>query len=630
MPGGNRHHLRTFGTFLELPVQGGGIRRRHRRQHQAGQTETDQAEKARHRARFLCGRPVRPRSATPYARTAPGQRLVPADKIRPYPCPEQTVGDVLDKPFHRLVIRTEAIRRRPLLAYGLAVVMPVLGMTIRFALGGTMDGFPFLTFVPLETLAAFLGGLGPGIVSAVLGGLIANYYLIGTPGSFSLPWPDGWVAMVFYTLMMALIIALNTGMLNALERLRASESRLEKRVEERTAALHAEIAERSNAEATIRQMQKMEALGQLTGGVAHDFNNMLSIVIGSIEMARRRLTGAEHPRIAQSLDNATEGARRAATLVARLLAFSRRQPLAPSILDANSLVTGMSDLLQRTLGEHIGIETVLAGGLWPSYVDAPQLENAVLNLAVNARDAMPDGGRLTIETANVPLDAVYAAAHEDVTAGDYVMISVSDTGTGMSPEVVERAFDPFFTTKDIGKGTGLGLSQVFGYVKQSGGHVKIYSEPGRGTSIKLYLPRHLGQGEDARQSLPQAKVEMGSTDTLVLVVEDDAQVRAMSAGAVRELGYGVVEAASGEEALEILKGGKKPALLFTDVVMTGLSGPQLAEQARQMQPGLKVLFTTGYTRNAIVHNGVLDPGVMLLPKPFTLDQLAARLHEALS
>jgi CheY-like chemotaxis protein len=381
----------------------------------------------------------------------------------------------------------------------------------------------------------------------------------------------------------------------------------------------------------LRHMHKMDAVGQLTGGVAHDFNNLLSVIIGSAERAKRRLAGPEHPQIASGLDAMLEGAHRAATLVSRLLAFSRQQPLQPENLDINDLILGMSDMLHRTLGENIRVETELAGNLWPCVADRSELENAILNLAVNARDAMPGGGKLIVETANAALDERYAAAHTDVRPGQYVMISVCDTGSGMPPAVLEKAFEPFFTTKGVGKGTGLGLSQVFGYARQSGGHVKIYSEVGHGTVVKLYLPRlALSAAQPPTEVRGTAReIAAGSKDTVILIVEDDPQVRATSVASVLELGYGVLEASGPKDALQILQ-REKISLLFTDVIMPEMSGRQLAEQAKASNPDLRVLYTTGYSRNAIVHNGALDPGIMLLPKPYTLAQLAAKLTEALA
>ena len=390
----------------------------------------------------------------------------------------------------------------------------------------------------------------------------------------------------------------------------------------------AEMAAREEAETRLRQMQKMESIGQLTGGIAHDFNNMLAIVIGSLDLAERRLE-REPDRALQSIENAREGAQRAATLTARLLAFSRQQPLAPVPLDANKLVSGMSELLRRALGEHVLVETVLAGGLWTTFVDASQLESALLNLAVNGRDAMPDGGRLTIETANSYLDEAYAATREEVQPGQYVAICVSDTGVGMSNEVAAQAFEPFFTTKGIGKGTGLGLSQVFGFVKQSGGHIAIYSEIGEGTTVKLYLPRHIGPA--AVRSAPEANeaIPQGKSSDIILVVEDEDRVRHFAVDALRELGYTVLSASNGFDGLDIIRDQPRLSLLLTDIVMPRMNGRQLADEARQILPGLRVLYTTGYTRNAVVHNGILDPGVALLAKPFTIAQLALRVRAIL-
>ena len=404
--------------------------------------------------------------------------------------------------------------------------------------------------------------------------------------------------------------------------LRELNNELEARVEARTREIE-------RAEAQIRQMQKMESIGQLTGGIAHDFNNMLAIVIGSLDIARRRILD-DPEKAASFIDNAREGADRAASLTSRMLAFARQQPLTPVSLDANALIANMSELLRRTLGEHVRIETVLAGGLWRATADAGELENALLNLCVNARDAMPDGGKLTIETANAHLDDAYAAAHPDVAPGQYVLICVSDNGSGMTPEVIEKAFDPYFTTKQVGRGTGLGLSQVYGFIKQSGGHVKIYSEVGSGTTVKAYLPR--GYGAEAGQGPVEMRREQVATarpGEIVLVVEDESGVRTLSVDALRELGYTVIHADGGPEGLRMLDKHPKVDLLFTDVVMPEMNGRQLADRAVARRPELKVLYTTGYTRNAVVHNGVLDPGVALLPKPFTLDQLALKVRQVL-
>ena len=392
------------------------------------------------------------------------------------------------------------------------------------------------------------------------------------------------------------------------------------------AELQAEGVHRYAAEAQVRQMQKTEALGQLTGGIAHDFNNMLSVIVGSLDLARRRMS-TDVVRAQGYMDQALDAAQRAASLTARLLAFARAQPLSPAACDPNSLVAGMSEILRQTLGEDTRLETVLAGGLWGVFIDPSQLENAILNLCVNARDAMSAGGRLTIDTSNAHLDEAYAAENPDVTAGQYVAVTVTDTGAGMSPEVAERAFDPFYTTKIVGRGTGLGLSQVYGFMKQSGGHVKIYSEVGRGTTIKLYLPRWMGAAAAASGARRSPERMDARGDEVVLVAEDDPRVRAITVSALEEFGYIVLQAANGEEALALLD--DTVDILFTDVVMPGMDGPQLAEEAQRRQPKLKVLYTTGYARNAVIHNGTLAGGVPVLPKPFTIDQLAAKIAQVL-
>jgi PAS domain S-box-containing protein len=387
-----------------------------------------------------------------------------------------------------------------------------------------------------------------------------------------------------------------------------------------------EMAERGRAEEQLRQSQKMEAIGQLTGGIAHDFNNMLAVVIGGLNMMQRRLAKGDTD-VGRFVEAATDGAKRAASLTQRLLAFSRQQPLEPSVIDPNKLVASMTDLLTRTLGEQIEVETVLLARLWRTFADPLQLESAILNLAVNARDAMPEGGKLTIETANVAIDDA-GAKEFAVPAGQYVMLAVTDTGAGMSAEVIEKAFDPFFTTKSVGKGTGLGLSQVFGFVRQSGGHVKLYSEEGVGTTVKIYLARHYGADAPREITKVTASTEGGKGE-IILVVEDEERVRNYSTEALRELGYTVVSAAGGAEALGLIDAGQYVDLLFTDVVMPGMNGRQLAEKASAKLPKLKVLFTTGYTRNAVVHNGVLDPGTSFVQKPFSVDQLAAKVRTVL-
>jgi two-component system, NtrC family, sensor kinase len=398
----------------------------------------------------------------------------------------------------------------------------------------------------------------------------------------------------------------------------------------RTERLYAEIGKRMAAEETLRQSQRLEAVGQLTGGVAHDFNNLLTIIIGNLEFAQRQLdswSDGAQVKLARRVDNAMHGARRAATLTKRLLAFSRQQPLNPTALDVNRLLNGLSEFLRRSLGEEISLEIVGGGGVWPVEADAAELEAAVLNLALNARDAMPGGGKLTIEAGNSYLDEAYCRQYPDVTPGQYVQIAVTDTGTGMTRDVVERAFEPFFTTKPSGQGTGLGLSQVYGFVKQSGGHVKIYSEVGEGTTIKVYLPRLMGAPlSQAETRIEPSRSRSGES---VLVVEDDADVRSYVVETLAGLGYEVLEATSGDDALRLIGGRSHIDLLLTDVVMPGMNGRSLADEAVRRMPALKVLYMTGYSRNAIVHQGRLDPGVALIQKPLTSEQLAATVRQVL-
>jgi signal transduction histidine kinase len=423
----------------------------------------------------------------------------------------------------------------------------------------------------------------------------------------------------------------NARLFQAVERELAERRRAEEALQALNATLADRIAEemakRDRAEGALRQAQKMEAVGQLTGGIAHDFNNMLAVIIGGLNLLQRKLAKGETD-VDRFIEGAMDGAQRAAALTQRLLAFSRQQPLAPEPINANRMVSGMTELLSRTLGETIRVETVLGAGLWQVKADPGQLESAMLNLAVNARDAMPEGGNLTIETSNAFVDEDYAREFA-IQPGQYVLIAVTDTGTGMPPEVMAKAFDPFFTTKSAGKGTGLGLSQVYGFVRQSGGHVKIYSEVGVGTTAKIYLPRFYGEADHQASARQGSVIDGGLASEVVLVVEDEERVRGFSVEALRDLGYTVMEARTPREALDLIEGGAKILLLFTDVVMPEMSGRQLAEQALKLQPGLKVLYTTGYTRNAIVHNGMLDPGTQLISKPFTVNQLAAKVRSVL-
>jgi signal transduction histidine kinase len=409
---------------------------------------------------------------------------------------------------------------------------------------------------------------------------------------------------------------------------------------ERTTELEQESKLRQEAEATLRQAQKMEAVGQLTGGIAHDFNNLLTVIIGNLDSMRRQLekvpdTAAEFAKkLAPSLNSALKGADSAAQLTQRLLAFSRRQALKPARVDLNRLVTDMSEILRRALGEDIDIETVLGAGLWPTFVDAHQVENVLLNLALNAKAAMPSGGHLTIETANTYLDDAYVARFGDVAAGQYAMLCVSDTGTGIRPEVLDRVFEPFFTTKSRGEGSGLGLPMVHGFVKQSGGHIRIYSEEGVGTTVKIYLPRATGDEKvavtPAGKPTAPTPTPNAKKDETVLVVEDNDGVRDYATEVLEQLGYRVLAAGDAKEALRLLADGEHIDLLFTDVVLPGaITGRVLADQAKDMRPDLRVLYTTGYTRNAIVHQGRLDPDVHLLNKPYTQQDLARKVRERL-
>ena len=398
----------------------------------------------------------------------------------------------------------------------------------------------------------------------------------------------------------------------------------------RTQRLYEETDQRLAAEGALRQVQRLDAIGQLTGGVAHDFNNLLTIIIGNLETAKRRLgewSDAPHGQVLRRVENAMHGAARAATLTKRLLAFARQTPLNPSAIDVNRFLNGLSEFLQRAIGEDISLEIVGAAGLWPAEADPAELEAALINLAVNARDAMPEGGKLTIETSNAYLDDAYCRQQGDVQPGQYVLIAVSDTGAGMPKELIDRAFEPFFTTKQSGQGTGLGLSQVYGFVKQLGGHVKIYSEVEEGTTVKMYLRRHSGAVTAAAEAPSEAA--HGSPGECVLVVEDDAEVRGYVVETLTELGYDVLQANGAEQALQLLHQYKTVGLLLTDVVMPGKNGRKLAEEARLLYPSLKVLYMTGYSRNAIVHQGRLDPGVELIQKPLTTEQLANAVRQVL-
>ncbi len=389
-----------------------------------------------------------------------------------------------------------------------------------------------------------------------------------------------------------------------------------------------DMTKRAQAEAVLREAQKMQAIGQLTGGIAHDFNNLLTVILGNLEFIRAKLNG--EPALQLRIERATWAAQRGATLTGQLLAFARKQPLAPQPIDLPETLPDLVPLLRRTLGEHIDVRYVESAGLWPALADPAQLESAVLNLALNARDAMPSGGRLTIELANMVLDQDYAAQHAEVAAGDYTMLAVSDTGHGMTPDILARVFEPFFTTKPDGKGTGLGMAMVFGFVKQSGGHVKIYSEPEQGTTVRIYLPRALNKAAPVQRLRPPIELPRGTAT--VLLVEDEASVREIAVAILSDLGYRVLEAADGDEALRVF--GTHMAdidLLLTDVVLPGkVRGRELAERVQAVRPSVGVLFMSGYTENSIVHHGRLDDGVQLLSKPFKRDDLARKVADVLA
>lgn len=392
-------------------------------------------------------------------------------------------------------------------------------------------------------------------------------------------------------------------------------------------AVKQDITERLMLEDQLRRTQRLEAIGQLTGGIAHDFNNLLTVVMGNGELLADALTN--QPRLKSLAEMVVQGAQRGSDLTHRLLAFARKQPLDPAAVDINDLIARLDQMLVRVLGEDIEIRFIPGEDLWPALIDAGQLEDALLNLAINARDAMSEGGRLTIETRNAELDQDYADRHSEVSPGHYVMVAVSDTGCGIPRELFDRVFEPFFSTKEKGRGSGLGLPMVYGFIKQSGGHVSLYSEVGAGTTVKLYLPR-LEDPENVAAEQPQ-DLPRGSVDATILLVEDDAMVRAYVETQLEGLGYRVLAASDGEGALAILRQRDDIDLLFTDIVMPGgMNGRELADAARALNPGLKVLFTSGYTENALTHQGRLDDDALLLGKPYRRAELAARVREALT
>jgi len=436
---------------------------------------------------------------------------------------------------------------------------------------------------------------------------------------------------------LSLLVALSLG-----GWLARSVSRTVRDLRERTGQLEAEVARRRETEDQLRQAQKMEAVGQLAGGIAHDFNNLLTIILGNVEIAQHRLraastaTARDAPALSSALSKSLlmieRGGRSAVGLTHQLLAFSRRQMLQPARLDLNRIIQSTSELIGRTLGAGIHIETVLAAGLWPAWADAHQMESALINLCVNARDAMPQGGRLTIETGNTHLDEAYVEQFGDVKPGQYVMLSVSDTGAGIPADMLPRVFEPFFTTKRAGEGSGLGLSMVHGFIKQSGGHIRIYSEVGHGTTVKIYLPRlsaDTALAAPAARALDAPAVHGAVPGETLLVVEDNDAVRDYARSALTEFGYEVIAVNNLAQAIEKLATSPRVDLVFTDVVLPDGSGRRLAETVKTSAPDIPVLFTTGYTRNAIIHDGRLDPDVHFLAKPYTMQDVARKVRALL-
>ena len=521
----------------------------------------------------------------------------------------------------RLYIDLPIARPGSLNAYLVAALVPGVATLLRIWIEPWVEGVQFITFFPSLILVALVCGFRAGLLATMLSCLLGWYHFVEPRGSFALHRFEDALTLALFFLTSLMIVTLVGAMRLAIGRHRELTLTLRKRVDQRTEELQ-------SAQANLIQAQKMEAVGQLTGGIAHDFNNMLAIVIGNLDLARRRL-GQGRGDVGRQIDNAMDGAERAAALTQRLLVFARRQPLAPAVADLNRLMSDLSELLRRTIGETVRIESTAAAGLWPVCIDTAQMESAIINLAINARDAMSRGGVLRIETANVAVPDEEAAPESGFAPGDYVAVIVADNGTGMAPEVAARAMEPFFTTKEVGRGTGLGLSQVYGFVKQSGGHIEIESEAGEGTTVRLYLPRHDGPAAADAVVADGDAPPRGSPGEVVLVVEDEDQVRRTTVDALSELGYGVREARSGVEALAILASDLSIALLFTDIVMPGLDGRALAERALRQRPDLKILYTTGYAPESGPAGMLADDHPAMLRKPFTFDRLARKVRESL-
>ncbi|HEX8644319.1 MAG TPA: ATP-binding protein [Allosphingosinicella sp.] len=520
----------------------------------------------------------------------------------------------------RLYIDLPAARPGSLNAFLIAILVPGVATLMRLGIDPWVAGVQFITYFPLLILVALICGYRAGLLAALLSTAASWYFIIEPRRSFEIHRIDDLLSIGLFLITALMIVTIAGATRLAVARYRLLSSSLGRRVEQRTRELE-------SAQANLVQAQKMEAVGQLTGGIAHDFNNMLAVIVGNLDIARRRLAEGRTD-LGRQIDNAMDGAQRAAALTQRLLIFARRQPLEPAVTDVNRLLEDLSELLTRTIGEKVRIAATYGEDVWRICVDRAQLESAVINLAINARDAMPRGGTLWIETRNVSVGE--AEADGAIAPGDYVALIVADTGTGMAPDVAARAIEPFFTTKEVGRGTGLGLSQVYGFIRQSGGHVDIESEQGEGTVVRLFLPRHEGgPATEADFAAGAEATPHGSTGEVVLVAEDEEQVRRTTIEALTELGYGVREAASGIEALAVLANDPAVTLLFTDVVMPGLDGRELAERALRQRPDLKILYTTGYAPEGGPHETLPGDHPAMLRKPFSVGELARKLRQML-
>jgi signal transduction histidine kinase/CheY-like chemotaxis protein len=521
----------------------------------------------------------------------------------------------------RLYIDLPIARPGSLNAWLIALLVPGLATLLRLAIDPWVEGVQFITYFPLLIMVALICGYRAALVAALLSTAAAWYFIVTPRHSFQLEGIQDGLGIALFLATSLMMVSITGAARLAIGRYQLLSGSLSRRIEQRTEEL-------KSTQASLVQAQKMEAVGQLTGGIAHDFNNMLAIVIGNLDIAKRRL-GAGRGDVSRQIDNAMDGAQRAAALTRRLLVFARRQPLQPAVIDVNRLLAELSELLRRTIGEAVRIEAAPTRGVWPVCADPAQLESAIINLAINARDAMPAGGTLRIETAGVGIAEDQASPESGLAAGDYVMITVADTGAGMAPEIAARAMEPFFTTKEVGRGTGLGLSQVYGFVRQSGGHLEIDSVEGAGTTVRLYLPRHEGEHAGEQEAGAAGEAPRGSPGEVVLAVEDEDQVRRTTIEALTDLGYGVREARSGVEALAILANDPAVTLLFTDIVMPGLDGRQLAERALRQRPDLKILYTTGYAPEGGPAPTLPDDHPAMLRKPFSYEQLARKLREML-